>query len=76
LFVKFFYSNYIKGTVMTLQEVCKELEVTPNQLAEKFEPKLSRQAVFYWGQRGIPKLRQYEIKEMLDDRERENTSQV
>ena len=62
--------------MMTLQEVCKKLEVTPNQLAEKFEPKLSRQAVFYWGQRGIPKLRQYEIKEMLHDRERENTSEV
>jgi|TARA_R110002050_G_scaffold137913_2_gene261630 predicted chitinase len=61
---------------MTLTEVCEKLELTPNQLAEKFDPPLSRQAVFYWKTKGIPKLRQYEIKEMIDDTERANISEV
>lgn len=52
---------------MTVTEVCEKLQITANQLAKKFTPPLSRQAVFYWGKKGIPKLRQYEIKEMLDD---------
>jgi len=33
---------------MELSEVCEKLKVTPNQLAERFDPPLSRQAVFYW----------------------------
>ncbi len=61
---------------MTLTEVCEKLELTPNQLAEKFDPQLYRQAVFYCNIKGKPKLRQYEIKEMLDDTERANTSEV
>lgn len=61
---------------MELNEVCEKLKVTPNQLAERFDPPLSRQAVFYWKSTGIPKLRQYQIKEMLDDSERADTSEV
>ena len=61
---------------MKLSEVCEKLKVTPNQLAERFDPPLSRQAVFYWKSTGITKLRQYQIKEMLDDSERADTSEV
>lgn len=64
--VKFNYFNN-KENIMTVTEVCEKLQITANQLAKKFTPPLSRQAVFYWGKKGIPKLRQYEIKEMLDD---------
>tara|TARA_R110002110_G_scaffold91593_1_gene238435 strand:- start:3 stop:209 length:207 start_codon:yes stop_codon:yes gene_type:complete len=57
----------IKENIMTVSEVYEKLQITANQLAKKFTPPLSRQAVFYWGKKGIPKLRQYEIKEMYDD---------
>jgi len=52
---------------MSLTEVFEKLQVNATQLAEKFDPPISRQAVFYWKTTGIPKLRQYEIKDMIND---------
>jgi len=52
---------------MTLDEACEKLNVTPNQLAKMFKPPLSRQAVWYWRETGIPELRKYQIKDMLKD---------
>tara|TARA_R110000822_G_scaffold33874_1_gene96186 strand:- start:340 stop:534 length:195 start_codon:yes stop_codon:yes gene_type:complete len=60
---------------MKVDEALKELgNITIKDLADKLQ--VTRQAVFYWKQNGLPRLRQYQIKELLDDSKRGNISEI
>ena len=61
---------------MMVSEALEKLgNISINDLAKRLD--VSRQAVWYWKSKGLPKLRMYEIREMIEnDSKGRDTSEI